>query len=319
MHTKAAIILILTATFLICSAPSAPAAGKPDLSMVSVLPTSANPTPGKPLIVAYEVTNTGGSVARNFKVALYLSSAQDAVTGSPLSDALVMELAPGATHMGRFAVRMPATMTPNQWLVAVADAGSAVTEANEANNLLSQTLSGSSAWTPPPATGQPTQPQSANPYQTQPPATPQPTQPQGNPYYDTGNQQAQPGTGGPDVAVTAFSVAAKPYTPGATVPVSYEIKNVGGQPTDIFYLSFCVFDAAGKAGPENCLDRVRIDSMEPGTARSGQSGMWLSPDIKPGQHTLGVIADYDDTVSEENEANNTATAVIQVGKDASPY
>jgi subtilase family serine protease len=108
----------------------------PDLSVWSVsAPAAAGP--GQTITVSDTISNSGGGSAAASAVQYYLSSdaafdAADAVLGSRN----VPAIAAGASNSGSASLTLPATLgTGNWYILARADAGGAVAELNESNNV----------------------------------------------------------------------------------------------------------------------------------------------------------------------------------------
>lgn len=123
----------VTATFT----AAAGATGSPDLVVSALSPPSGPVAPGSRFKIADTVHNRGDGVARGSRVAYFLVPAGDAGgTRQPLkTKGWTRELAPGQAITSTRAVAVPRTVSPGAYgVLACADDGNAVAEADETNN-----------------------------------------------------------------------------------------------------------------------------------------------------------------------------------------
>ncbi|WP_022661179.1 CARDB domain-containing protein [Paucidesulfovibrio longus] len=309
---------LLSALLLAGSLLPAPAraAALPDLALTRLAPSLAAQEPGGRLLLDFSLENTGTAPAENFYVRFYFTTGNLPGPGdAPLTDKLVLRLAPGERLDGRVAVRLPQGLPagPGQF-VAVADDADAVRELNETNNALGAAFSvGRQA-----ATGLAVQPQApaALSAQATAAAPSAPASPKER-YYGTPGQTAsgqEPAAaghpGGVDLVLTSAVIPPEQYLPGQTVLVDFEIKNQGGEPAGRFFMAFCLLDGTNTARPETCPDRQMIQGLAPGTAKGDRGSVLLPMHLPAGRHTLAVIADFDDQISESDETNNALSATF---------
>ena len=222
-----------------------------------------------------------------------------------LSDAFVLELKPGEIFSSRVALRLPADAPQGPaHLLAVVDEDKAVKELSKADNTASASLfvgGGAPGAQPLPAY----QPAPAPAYQPAPaPApAPQPSAP----------APAPKGSGGADIVLVSASAPQQVLRPGQQFLVNFEVRNQGSEPSGPFHVAFCFLDQGGQASPANCRDMVQVQSLAPGQSKAEVGEVWLPAYLPPGQHALGVIADYNDTIRESDEGNNARSLSVQSG------
>ncbi|MCZ7567101.1 MAG: SH3 domain-containing protein [Ardenticatenaceae bacterium] len=250
--------------------------GLPDLvvSKFEVYPAEKRDAAGYLLVrTRVDVTNHGTSDAAPFEVSLRLSDATGSIFGDPATYAVSRPLAPGETWGEQFNLRI---MLPAKggsvWLQAQADSAHSVKEASEENNFSERRL----IRTEPP------------------PASPTPT--------DT------PTAHTPDLVVR--------FTPGTPdkvggnfiyVSVQVEVMNQGSADADKdFVVLFRAYDANGRSLRINDPDSFGVSSLPAGTSRSREFVLQIY--VPPGFENvrLQAIADSTNSVSEENERNNSS-------------
>jgi hypothetical protein len=123
-----------------------------------------------------------------------------------------------------------------------------------------------------------------------------------------------PGTGSPDLIVTAVSWTPSSPSAGQAVTFSATIKNQGTAPTPSGVIHGVLFSVDGT--PMNWSD-TSTDSLAPGasrtlTANGGPSGSstWTAT---VGSHTILANVDDVNRIAESNESNNTLSAPLTVG------
>ncbi len=111
----------------------------------------------------------------------------------------------------------------------------------------------------------------------------------------------------PDLAV--FSEDLKPSTyvpaPGTAFTLSYTIRNLGESPAGEFDIA--LYDGQPGGTP---LQTVHISGLNGTEVRTGSLGVTLTGN---GAHTLYLVADSGNAVTEISETNNIGTVMIQVG------
>lgn len=110
---------------------------------VSAITAPAKGAAGSPIVVSDTTTNQGGSDSPASVTAFYLSTSSAGGAGDVVLDGsrLVPQLAAGTSSTGSTTVTIPAaTATGTFYIIAKADAGNAVGETNETNNVRSRSL-----------------------------------------------------------------------------------------------------------------------------------------------------------------------------------
>jgi uncharacterized membrane protein len=116
----------------------APADVRPDLRVRAVTPVPAVVRPGSPVALSFEVANTGGSAAAPSSAAVYLVAGGAALDpqAAPIARIDVPAVDSGASAAVQGNVDIPAGTADGPYrLFVAADAGGAVDEADEANNV----------------------------------------------------------------------------------------------------------------------------------------------------------------------------------------
>lgn len=114
---------------------------------------------------------------------------------------------------------------------------------------------------------------------------------------------------GPDLAVYSEDLKPSTYVPasGTAFTLEYKVRNLGESASDGFDAT--VYDGNPASGG-TVLQTVHISGLIGSEIRTGTFGVTLSAN---GPHTLYVVADSNQAVTELSETNNTATITVQVG------
>ncbi len=114
---------------------------------------------------------------------------------------------------------------------------------------------------------------------------------------------------GPDLAVYSEDLKPSTYVPVSGTPftLGYKIRNLGESGTGAF--SVALYDGAPDAGG-TLLQTVNISGLAGTEVRSGSVGVTLTGN---GSHTLYLVADKDNAVTEISKTNNTGSVTVQVG------
>ncbi len=117
----------------------------------------------------------------------------------------------------------------------------------------------------------------------------------------------------PDLAVFSEDIKPSTFTPAPGTPftVEYTIRNLGESATDGFDVS--IYDGpstgSGQAGGI-LLQTVHISGIGGAELRTGTMGVTLTGN---GPHTLYLVADSGNAISELSKTNNTGTVAVNVG------
>jgi large repetitive protein len=114
---------------------------------------------------------------------------------------------------------------------------------------------------------------------------------------------------GPDLAVYSEDLKPSTYVPtaGTAFTLEYTVRNLGESETGAFTIS--LYDGDPASGG-TLLQTGNISGLAGTEVRTGSLGVTLSTD---GQHTLYLVADSGNAVTEISETNNTGTVTVTVG------
>lgn len=121
---------------------------------------------------------------------------------------------------------------------------------------------------------------------------------------ESNNAASTPIVVGPDVTVTSARTAAG-TVPGATLPVTYSLRNQGAGSTGPFDVGFALVPVT-TPGPDIPVGPARTGVvLAQGASLAATSPIVIPADTPVGQYQVRVIADVADAVVEADEGNNT--------------
>ncbi len=117
---------------------------------------------------------------------------------------------------------------------------------------------------------------------------------------------------GPDLAVYSEDLKPSTYVPVSGTPftLGYKIRNLGESGTGAFSVSLYDGNPSAGSGQGTLLQSINISGLAGTEVRSGSVGVTLTGN---GSHTLYLVADTGDTVTELSETNNTGSVTVNVG------
>ncbi len=111
----------------------------------------------------------------------------------------------------------------------------------------------------------------------------------------------------PDLAVSSEDLTPSTYVPasGTAFTLNYTVRNLGESATAGFDVA--VYDGSTSGTP---LQTAHISGLNGAEVRTGTFGVTLTGD---GAHTLSVVADTGNVITEASKTNNTGSVTVQVG------
>ncbi len=123
---------------------------------------------------------------------------------------------------------------------------------------------------------------------------------------------------GPDLTVTSLSADKTTVKPGETVVVTYTIENIGQANSSYFQSRLYLSPDLLLDSQDRVLDTVSIQYLAYGNSIKLVRYVWIPSNITTGKsYYIGAFVDYNRTVPERNERNNTKLLSIQVVKQQS--
>lgn len=278
----------------------------------AVNPPTTAPLWGDTLSFEVDIFNNGTQdVTAPFDVELYLSSTQ---TGDPVSDTLlttfnVAALTAGSDSHTPVTITLPATGTDgNYYIIAKADSGEVITEADEQNNVSSSPIAIGATVEPPDPGGDP----GGDPG----------TDPGGDPGTDP---EDPPLTEGVDIMVDHFDVfdplnppAAAPLW-GDTVTFAVEIFNNGLDAVPSAFDAEIYLSSSPDGDPsDTLLTTLSVPALASDADFETSVTVTLPATGTDGNYYIVIKADTGDVISESDETNNIHSSPIAIGETASP-